>query len=109
MGAPLALSFGLRIEHKGGLAVRLGRQQTEATIVLPDRAEEPADGFATQVPVRPRRHRVGRLALQEGDEAVEVLVLPGSNVSVEQRLLVRRDDDTLVNAGGTIVALQRRP
>src|SRR6185437_11542644 len=70
-----------------GLAVGARRYQAKSLIGLPSPLKKGENRLSPCVPLRRRRHRVGRVLFEESHEALQIKPLPGLHITVEEFLL----------------------
>src|SRR5882757_4248819 len=87
---PWRVGAGAGIGRECGLPVGCRRYQAIAVIGPPGPREEGADRLTPRIPLRYRRHGVGRILLEQGHETVDIELFPGLQVTAEQLLLCGR-------------------
>ena len=87
MSLPFALVLAAPIQGEGRLPVRRGWNETEVPTRPPCRVEEGPNRGSAEIPLAPGRHTMNRVLLKQGNESVEIGVLPGADVPLKQRAL----------------------
>ena len=75
-----------RIDGEGRLSVGRSRNEAKAAAGLP-RPRRMTGCVAPGVPLEPRRHDDGRVLLEQGDKAVQIMAFPSLQVAAEELFL----------------------
>ena len=77
------------IGGESGLPIGRRRYQAQTAIALPGPLKEGADRLASRIPLRQRRHGVGRILFKEGHKTAQIKLFPCTYIAAEELLLRR--------------------
>jgi len=77
VGGPGRVRAATGIGSKSRLPVGCRRYQAKSAIGLPSPIKEGADHPAPRIPLRQRRHGIGRVVFEEGHKIVQIEPFPG--------------------------------